>query len=154
MEFCLECHSSSGALETCVQCSQRAFHKSCQKTEAQRRDELDEIDYHKNQEGVPRKYSEYFDKSAIVDENICYACTLLKGGDGRSQDEELSIAEVNLYLKFVINRVISWLPSDIPGVDEIKAKPGLLKYTKLEEFLVDVLDLLHQNALDFGGNFE
>lgn len=164
--WCFECHkNNSGHLQKCANCS-RCYHPKCAKDDQQREQDIEKWNYHKANfqktltEGAARKPGNNTErertKSPDTDENcnesdmkLCYACTLLEKGK-QLPEVQLSREEINYLLKFVVDRVISWVPDNAWGVAQIKEKIANQSYTLLEELLVDILDMVHDAALTEG----
>lgn len=118
--FCYDCHSNSETLKQCSTCT-RFFHLECLKTDAEREEELEEINYHKKnfQASLPGARISFATQNSSVGSNgeiseKCYACCLLEKGRER-RISTMTVEEINYLLQFTIKRVISWLPQQTPG---------------------------------------
>uniref|UniRef100_A0A336MAE7 CSON014297 protein n=1 Tax=Culicoides sonorensis TaxID=179676 RepID=A0A336MAE7_CULSO len=192
--YCYECHSG-GEVTKCESCL-RVFHVSCIIDDAEKQQLWDKLDYHragasknillKYKEPDQEKIDNNSDKSnnpTISDDSnlrkFCYGCRLIYKGKLNSQNNEMSVEELNYLLKFVFNRVHSWIKPDTFSLqDETLPKASYIKdnvqlsvsnllrfdttiaamriklenqvYTSIEEFLRDILDIGHNLALVYG----
>lgn len=161
-QFCFECHKNTGGLEKCLLCP-RVFHGDCLKTEAERQEEYDELNYHKQQfqknlssgksgsteADDEAEFPETAPSSSRPSGKLCYGCFLLNKGQQRSAPV-MSREELNYLVKFAVERVIQWVPTDTKGIKDVVAKVRGQKYSLAEEALVDLLDIQHQVAIRSG----
>ncbi|XP_063708276.1 zinc finger MYND domain-containing protein 11 [Culicoides brevitarsis] len=114
--YCYECHSG-GDVRKCDNCL-RVFHMSCIKTDAQKQEFWDKLDYHvdktQNKSFTYKEPVEQTQNLSISDNSnsrrFCYGCRLIH--NGRAKYKDIGKEELNYLLTFVFNRVHSWVNED------------------------------------------
>lgn len=143
---CYECFDQTGIRRKCRKCH-RYYHQKCLKSDKDRRKAM-EIE--KEKIGIRTK--SYFDEKTDekINYELCYACTLLEHGQNRNRPK-MSKGEINYLLNFVLKRIVVW-SSDLTKsyFEHVEQKIRRKKYSVLEEFLVDILDICYQIATENG----
>lgn len=143
--YCYECHTA-GDVRKCETCN-RVFHVSCIKTDAEKQELWDKLDYHVDKKRNTLTYKEVDQKvdqtqnNAIADDSnlrrFCYGCRLIHRG--QSKMTAISKEELHYLLTFAYNRVHSWIQANTFSLqDDSLPKPS---------YITDNIDLSVSNLL-------
>lgn len=149
--WCFECRKPAGIKVKCHKCP-RYYHLTCLKTDTERRKRINDWISRTSRSCTLLKP---FDPSELEEDqppsnSQCYACNLKEKGKTRRKPA-MSAEEINYLLGFIFDRVVGWVSSSDLNVRKIKKKIEKKEYLILEDFLVDILDLALEVAINHGG---
>lgn len=147
--LCFECYTATGMKRKCLECN-RFFHKTCIKSDAERKKELEPYTDRKSLQH--RGGNERGKETDAVSSQLCFPCSLHVRAEQRTEPA-MTKEEVNYLLNFIYKRIVVFNSNGSVDLTQIERKVRRQMYEFPEELLIDMMDVRYKIAIEHGSKY-